>query len=76
MRKVYPGFLQLTGFVNMNFDRHIDAYRGLFKSMRDKEVEKIRRPREFYDEYLGVMDISHLYTSAAADEADSGWTRG
>ena len=61
MRKVYPGFLQLTGFVNMNFDRHIDAYRGLFKSMRNKEVEKIRRHREFYDEYLAVMDLPATY---------------
>ena len=57
MRKVYPGFLQLSGFVSMNFDRHVDAYRGLFKSMRDREVDKIRRHREFYDEYPDVMDL-------------------
>ena len=30
MREVYPGFLQLTGFMTMNLDRHIDAHRELF----------------------------------------------
>ena len=61
MRKVYPGFLQLTGFVNMNFDRHVDAYRGLYRSIRDKETEKVKRHREFYDEYLAVMDLPATY---------------
>lgn len=61
MRKVYPGFLQLTGFVNMNFDRHVDAYRGLFRSIRDKETEKVSRHREFYNEYLAVMDLPATY---------------
>ena len=61
MRKVYPGFLQLTGFVNMNFDRHVDAYRGLFNSIRDNEVDKVSRHRQFYDEYLAVMDLPATY---------------
>lgn len=61
MRKVYPGFLQLTGFVNMNFDRHMNAYRGLYKSIRNDEVEKVNRHREFYDEYLAVMDLPAPY---------------
>ena len=61
MRKVYPGFLQLTGFVNMNFDRHVDAYRGLFRSIRDNETEKVSRHREFYNEYLAVMDLPATY---------------
>ncbi|PCM44985.1 polyhydroxyalkanoate depolymerase [Marinobacter sp. ANT_B65] len=61
LRKVYPGFLQLTGFVNMNFKRHVDAYRGLFRSIRDDEAEKVSRHREFYDEYLAVMDLPATY---------------
>ncbi len=61
MRQVYPGFLQLTGFVNMNFDRHVDAYRGLYRSIRDDESEKVDRHREFYDEYLAVMDLPATY---------------
>ncbi|MGO1500120.1 MAG: polyhydroxyalkanoate depolymerase [Marinobacter sp.] len=61
LRKVYPGFLQLTGFVNMNLDRHVDAYRGLFRSIRDDKTDKVSRHREFYDEYLAVMDLPATY---------------
>lgn len=61
MRKVYPGFLQLAGFVNMNLDRHVGAYRGLFRSIRDDETEKVSRHRDFYDEYLAVMDLPATY---------------
>ena len=61
MRRVYPGFLQLTGFINMNFDRHKDAYRGLFRAIRDNKTDEIDRHREFYDEYLAVMDLPDAY---------------
>lgn len=61
MREVYPGFLQLTGFVSMNFDRHVDAYRGLFRSLRDRNLEEVTRHRDFYDEYLAVMDLPAAY---------------
>lgn len=61
MRKVYPGFLQLTGFINMNFDRHMDAYKGLFRAIRDDETHDVVRHREFYDEYLAVMDLPDAY---------------
>jgi len=45
----------------MNFDRHVDAYRELFRSIRDNETEKISRHREFYNEYLAVMDLPATY---------------
>ncbi|MEX0604468.1 MAG: polyhydroxyalkanoate depolymerase [Marinobacter sp.] len=61
MRRVYPGFLQLSGFINMNFDRHVDAYRGLFRSIRDDDAEEVTRHRDFYDEYLAVMDLPETY---------------
>lgn len=61
LRMVYPGFLQLAGFVNMNLDRHVDAYRGLFRSIRDNETDKVNRHRDFYDEYLAVMDLPAPY---------------
>ena len=61
MRKVYPGFLQLTGFVNMNLGRHIKAYRELFRSIRDDKTDKVSRHRDFYDEYLAVMDLPATY---------------
>ncbi|QSP94792.1 polyhydroxyalkanoate depolymerase [Marinobacter salinisoli] len=61
MRKVYPGFLQLAGFINMNLDRHVGAYRELFKSLREGQSDKVNRHREFYDEYLAVMDLPATY---------------
>lgn len=61
MRQVYPGFLQLTGFVNMNLSRHAKAFKGLFNSIRDDKVDEVNRHRDFYDEYLAVMDLPATY---------------
>lgn len=61
MRKVYPGFLQLTGFVNMNLKRHMDAFWKLYRSVRDDDTEEVTRHRRFYDEYLAVMDLPATY---------------
>lgn len=60
-RRVYPGFLQLTGFINMNPDRHISSYFSLFQAIQKGESEKIKRHRDFYDEYLAVMDMPEEY---------------
>lgn len=60
-RRVYPGFLQLTGFINMNPDRHISSYLSLFRSIQKGESEKVERHRDFYDEYLAVMDMPEEY---------------
>jgi poly(3-hydroxybutyrate) depolymerase len=58
MRDVYPGFLQLHGFVSMNLDRHIEAHRNLFKHLVGGDGDSAQKHREFYDEYLAVMDLS------------------
>jgi poly(3-hydroxybutyrate) depolymerase len=58
MRDVYPGFLQLNGFVSMNIDRHIDAHRKLFRHLVDGDGDSVQKHREFYDEYLAVMDLA------------------
>jgi poly(3-hydroxybutyrate) depolymerase len=58
MRDVYPGFLQLNGFVSMNIDRHIDAHRKLFRHLVDGDGDSAQKHREFYDEYLAVMDLA------------------
>jgi len=57
MRDVYPGFLQLHGFVSMNLDRHIEAHRNLFLHLVDGDGDSAQKHREFYDEYLAVMDL-------------------
>ena len=58
MRDVYPGFLQLTGFVSMNMDRHLEAHRNLFRHLVKGDGDSAQKHREFYDEYLAVMDLS------------------
>jgi poly(3-hydroxybutyrate) depolymerase len=58
MRDVYPGFLQLTGFMSMNLDRHLDAHRSLFTHLVKGDGDSVQKHREFYDEYLAVMDLS------------------
>ena len=58
MRRVYPGFLQLTGFMQMNLDRHIDAHVKLFQHLVDGDGESAAAHRKFYNEYLSVMDIT------------------
>ena len=58
MRDVYPGFLQLHGFMSMNIDRHIEAHRKLFMHLIQSDGDSAQKHREFYDEYLAVMDLS------------------
>lgn len=58
MRDVYPGFLQLTGFVSMNMDRHVDAHKRLFENLVKGDGDLVDKHREFYDEYLAVMDLT------------------
>ena len=57
-RDVYPGFMQLTGFMTMNLDRHIDAHRELFWHLVDGDGDSAEKHREFYDEYMSVMDLT------------------
>ena len=58
MRDVYPGFLQLNGFVTMNLDRHIEAHKNLFMHLVQGDGDSVHKHREFYDEYLAVMDLT------------------
>jgi poly(3-hydroxybutyrate) depolymerase len=60
-RDVYPGFLQLHGFVSMNLDRHIEAHRNLFHHLIQGDGDSAQKHREFYDEYLAVMDLAAEY---------------
>jgi poly(3-hydroxybutyrate) depolymerase len=57
-RVVYPGFLQLTGFMQMNLDRHMNAHRDLFWHLVEGDGDSADKHREFYDEYMSVMDLT------------------
>lgn len=60
-RLVYPGFLQLTGFMSMNLDRHLKAHKELFVNLVKGDGDSAEKHREFYDEYLAVMDLPADY---------------
>ena len=57
-RAVYPGFLQLSGFMAMNYDRHVTAHNDMFRHLVKGDGDAAEKHREFYDEYLSVMDLT------------------
>jgi poly(3-hydroxybutyrate) depolymerase len=67
MRDVYPGFLQLHGFISMNLDRHIEAHRNLFLNLVKGDGDSAQKHKEFYDEYLAVMDLAAEYYLQTVD---------
>lgn len=58
MRMVYPGFLQLSGFMSMNLDRHLIAHKEFFAHLVKNDGDAADKHRDFYDEYLAVMDLT------------------
>lgn len=58
MRRVYPGFVQLASFMNMNWGRHVDAHWSFFEHLIGDDGDSAQKHREFYDEYLSVLDLS------------------
>jgi poly(3-hydroxybutyrate) depolymerase len=67
MRDVYPGFLQIQGFVSMNLDRHIEAHQDLFLNLVRGDGDSAGKHKEFYDEYLAVMDLAAEYYLQTVD---------
>lgn len=61
LRRVYPGFLQLAGFMNMNLDRHVDAHWNFYNHLVEGDGDSAEKHRSFYDEYLAVMDLSEEF---------------
>lgn len=57
-REVYPGFMQLSGFMAMNFDRHLTAHYDMYKHLIEGDGDSAEKHRDFYDEYLAVMDLT------------------
>ncbi|MBB5373377.1 polyhydroxyalkanoate depolymerase [Acidocella aromatica] len=57
LREVYPGFLQLYGFMVMNLSRHMEEHFKLFQHLIHGDGDSAQRHRDFYDEYLAVADL-------------------
>ena len=60
-RRVYPGFMQYTGFVAMNPDRHVNSHWDYFLDLVRGDEESVDAHRAFYDEYNAVLDMPAEY---------------
>ncbi len=60
-RRVYPGFLQHTGFVAMNPDRHLSSHYDYFQDLIKGDNSSAESHRKFYDEYNAVLDMDADY---------------
>ena len=58
LRRVYPGFLQVAGFVSMNLERHVRQHMSLYKHLVYGDEEAAAQIADFYDEYFAVLDIA------------------
>jgi poly(3-hydroxybutyrate) depolymerase len=57
-RKVYPGFLQLAGFLSMNIESHMMSHYEMFKHLTLGDQDSADSTKRFYDEYLSVCDMT------------------
>ena len=57
MRRVYPGFVQLSAFLSMNLERHKKSFQDLYRHLVEGDIEKANALRLFYEEYLAVNDL-------------------
>jgi polyhydroxyalkanoate depolymerase len=57
LRRVYPGFLQLSAFMAMNMDRHAKAHENLYHHLAKGEHAEAQAIKSFYDEYFAVLDL-------------------
>jgi poly(3-hydroxybutyrate) depolymerase len=57
-RKVYPGFLQLAGFLSMNIESHLMSHFEMFKHLTVGDEAGAASTKAFYDEYLSVCDMT------------------
>jgi poly(3-hydroxybutyrate) depolymerase len=60
-RKVYPGFLQHTGFIAMNPSRHFTSHWDFYKNLIRGDLDDAASHRQFYDEYNAVLDMPAEY---------------
>jgi poly(3-hydroxybutyrate) depolymerase len=60
-RRVYPGFVQLYSFMSMNEKMHMDAHWRYFEDLVKDDGDASHKHREFYDEYLSVLDMTEEF---------------
>jgi poly(3-hydroxybutyrate) depolymerase len=60
-RQVYPGFLQLSGFMSMNLGNHMQSHYHMFKHLIAGDDDSADATKAFYDEYRSVCDMNAAY---------------
>lgn len=67
-RKVTPGNLLLGGFIQMNLKSHIEKHYEHIKNVANNNEKAVKAHRDFYDEYLSVMDLPSEYYIQTIDK--------
>ena len=67
LRRVYPGFVQLYSFMSMNAERHQEAHQRYFGHLVRGDGDSADKHREFYDEYLSVLDLTEEFYLQTVD---------
>jgi len=67
-RRVYPGFMQLAGFMSMNLGNHMMSHWEMFKHLVDGDEESAEMTKDFYDEYRSVCDMSAEFYLQTVEE--------
>jgi len=67
-REVYPGFLQLAGFLSMNLETHMMSHYEMFKHLTVGDHESAASTKRFYDEYLSVCDMTAEFYLETVEE--------
>jgi poly(3-hydroxybutyrate) depolymerase len=67
-RRVYPGFMQLAGFMSMNLGNHMMSHWEMFKHLVDGDDESAEATKSFYDEYRSVCDMTEEFYLQTVEE--------
>jgi len=67
-RKVYPGFMQLAGFMSMNLGNHMLSHYHMFRHLVEGDGESADATKTFYDEYRAVCDLNAAYYLQTVEE--------
>jgi poly(3-hydroxybutyrate) depolymerase len=73
-RRVYPGFVQLYGFVSMNIERHKEAHLRYLQQLMEGDGDSADAHLAFYDEYLAVLDLTEEFYLQTVDEVFQRYT--
>lgn len=68
LRKVYPGFLQLLGFISLDIPRHTESHFELFNNMVSGDQRRVSKTKRFYDNYLSTLDLAAEFFLQTVEE--------